>query len=136
MRSFFFFLFLLFFSLNTLFPQFDKLYRRKINNTQPIFPGEEVYSVVKDGVVFVYPESLYCLEKITYIYKGRDSQGIKILYRYEYTDEAISPAKELKLKEIVLPLDSQGQALLETEDNKKIFITLTENDAIEVEEGD
>ncbi|RKY27254.1 MAG: hypothetical protein DRP61_04595 [Candidatus Omnitrophota bacterium] len=131
------YLFIIFLFLHPdLFSQFDKPCRRRINNTQPISPGEEVYNIVKDGVVFVYPESLYCLEKITYIYKGRDKQGIKILYKYEYTDEAISPAKKLKVKEIVLPLDPQGQALLETEDNRKIYITLTENGAIEVEEGD
>ncbi|MBN2119975.1 MAG: hypothetical protein JW734_02825 [Candidatus Omnitrophica bacterium] len=128
-----FFLTLFILPVQFLFAQFDSESKGQLNTAQPILNGEIIYSIVKDGIIYVNNSPVYYVEKIAYINKGVVNNCFNVLLKYEYSDESISPAHKSKTEYLTLPLSPEKKTFLYTQDGQSLMLTLYGKEALNVE---
>ena len=127
--------FFLFLGVTTsAYPQFDKAVDGRINREQPLFAGQTVYTVIKDGSLYNNGRAYYYVETIEYSYYTLQRNRLIFLVKYSYSDESMAPDKKYKVDELVLPLDDQKQALLTAEDENQLTISVLDDGSIKVAE--
>lgn len=113
-------------------------YPKGINPTQPISPGEIIYS---DEDVSSPEANFFSIKRIKYVYEGIIDKSIR-LKKTEYTGDNMVGNNQEKNEIIFLPFNDNKQVLLEvspqTKGLKAVKLTITvtdDSDRITVEES-
>ena len=117
-----------------VYPQFDSAVDGRLNQEQPLFAGQTVYTIIKDGSLYNDGRTYYYVETVEYSYYSLQGGSLTFLVKYSYSDESMAPDKKIKIEELVLPLDDQNQALLTAEDQEQLTISVLGDGSIKVAE--